>query len=133
MAVDFYQIINSGIDQGSDIKYDVTNSILTVDGTDKTEQRIMRRLMTNPGDYFWHPKFGVGLPARVGTNLTSPIISAMRADCISQIAQTDGVAAFPAPTVAIQQTGINEITVTIGYTDSTTNESRVISFTIKKP
>jgi hypothetical protein len=40
----------------------VTPSSATVEG----EQRVLRRLLTNPGSYIWHLEYGAGLPQHVG-------------------------------------------------------------------
>ena len=49
-----------------DVSVSATGSLLT---TESNTQRVLRRLLTNPGDYLWHPEYGAGLPARIGTVL----------------------------------------------------------------
>ena len=45
--------------------------------TEGVTQRLLRRLLTNPGDYLWQPDYGAGLPARVGTVLDSDEITGL--------------------------------------------------------
>ena len=56
MASDFDQL------WGDDLTLTATGQVALVDGTPKGEQRVLRRLLTNPGDYIWHPEYGAGLP-----------------------------------------------------------------------
>ena len=51
-----------------DVEVSATGDLLTTDGI---TQRILRRLLTNPGGYIWHPDYGAGLPARIGTVLNT--------------------------------------------------------------
>ena len=50
--------------------------------TDDPTNRILRRLLTNPGDYLWHPDYGAGLPSRIGTVVNEAELTALipRAD-----------------------------------------------------
>ena len=56
-AVDLHHVFSS------DVQPSAAGDLLT---TDDPTQRILRRLLTNPGDYLWHPEYGAGLPARIG-------------------------------------------------------------------
>ncbi|MGN6536402.1 MAG: hypothetical protein ACTHKQ_11825, partial [Mesorhizobium sp.] len=52
---------------GEDLSVSASGDIATVDGDSLTTQRILRRLMTSPGDYIWNPTYGAGLPQRIGS------------------------------------------------------------------
>lgn len=67
---------------------------------DRTSQRIIRRLMTNPGggDYPWEPDYGAGLPAKIGDTLDLGYLTAL---VIGQVALEPSVARDPAPQVTI--------------------------------
>lgn len=132
MSVDLYQTINSTVIDGSDVQIAASGDYLTVEGAQKTRQRIMRRLFTNPGDYFWHPEFGAGIPRYVGRQLSNVDINQIKALCVSQILLESTVAKIPAPTVDINQLSLYVISITIGYTDAVTNKSEIITFNVSK-
>src|SRR5579884_3074560 len=49
-----------------DLQLGAAGDLLAVDSFLESNQRILRRLLTNAGDYLWQPKYGAGLPARIG-------------------------------------------------------------------
>lgn len=51
---------------GNDLSVSAAGDLLAVDGDTKTQQRILRRLLTNPGDMMFHPDYGAGLGQWVG-------------------------------------------------------------------
>jgi len=72
---------------GGDLSLSATGDILKVDGSTQGQQRVLRRLLTNPalmdssgkvtvvGDYIWHPTYGAGLPRMVGDTVDIPKIT----------------------------------------------------------
>lgn len=59
---------------GGDLQIDGTGLSL-VSGAEATKQRILRRLLSNPGGYIWHHDYGAGLPQMVGGVVDEGIIS----------------------------------------------------------
>ena len=51
---------------GQDLTILPTGDVLTCDGTIEGEQRVLRRLLTPPQSYIWHPEYGAGLSSYVG-------------------------------------------------------------------
>ena len=51
---------------GGDIDSSSTGDLRTATGSERTKQRILRRLLTNPGEYLFHPGYGAGLGKKVG-------------------------------------------------------------------
>lgn len=51
---------------GSDLSIGPTGDIAVAPVPDEIQHRIIRRLLTNSGDYVWHPGYGAGLGAYVG-------------------------------------------------------------------
>src|SRR5581483_995049 len=47
---------------GNDVSLSNTQDLLLVSGTVMGQQRVLRRLLTNPGDYLFDPNYGGGLP-----------------------------------------------------------------------
>ena len=50
----------------ADLSLSPTGDLATITAPQLTQQRVLRRLLTNPGDYIWHPSYGAGLAAFVG-------------------------------------------------------------------
>lgn len=112
-----------------DLKTGNTGDLLPVSGTERGQQRIIRRLLTNPGEYLWHPEYGAGLPAYIGRVMDeSEVIAAIR----SQLGFEACVARTPLPEISLQQlpTELNGFSVTIRYNDADTNSPQVLSFNV---
>ena len=62
---------------GSDLTLSATGDLLAADGLDGCTQRILRRLLTNPGDYLWQPDYGAGLPSYIGRPLDQAALTAL--------------------------------------------------------
>lgn len=111
---------------GGDLATGVTGDLLPVADGSRTTQRILRRLLTNPGEYIWHPTYGAGLPARVGDTFDAGAIAAL---IRGQILLEPTVAPTPEPDVSV--TAIqNGMSVSIRYTDALTNAPALLSFDV---
>lgn len=62
----------------------------------EVQQRLVRRLLTNPGDYVWHTEFGAGLGSYVGEGYSPSLIEGA---ILNQLQLETLVAATPAPSV----------------------------------
>ena len=62
---------------GSDLSLSATGDLLTADGLDESQQRVLRRLLTNQQDYLWQPTYGAGLPSYIGLPLDQAALSAL--------------------------------------------------------
>jgi len=113
---------------GGDISPSATGDLLSVDGTAKGQQRILRRLLTNPGDLLFHPDYGAGLPQWIGKTLDVPAITAV---IRGQMFQEDAVAHDPEPVITISPIA-DGIFCRIQYVDSTTGQSQIMSFNVSK-
>lgn len=116
---------------GSDLTPGPTGDLQAVNGTVRGQQRVLRRLLTNPGDYVSHPDYGAGLPQYVGQLLDSgKIIALIR----SQILLEESVARVPAPQITVQQmaTDLTGLAVRIAYNDAATNTPTVLSFNVSQ-
>jgi len=113
---------------GSDISHSATGDLLPVSGDDRGKQRILRRLLTNPGDYIWNTSYGAGLPGKVGNVLD---VAAIRSLISGQILLEPSVAKIPAPTVDVSEIpgGIN---VVIRYSDSVSKAPQILNFDVSK-
>ena len=80
----------------------------------EAEQRIIRRLLTNPGDYIWHTSYGGGL----GTFVGEPYISgAIEGTVLGQLQRETLVAQNPSPVVQCEAASAtnSSISVNIRY------------------
>jgi phage baseplate assembly protein W len=111
----------------ADLTASAIGDIALVSGTAWSQQRVLRRLLTNPGDYIWQPNYGAGLGALVGQTID---ILAIQALIRSQIFQEASVANVPEPSVTVSSSDGNTIWVDIRYVDATTGETQVLTFSI---
>ncbi|PKN07942.1 MAG: phage tail protein [Betaproteobacteria bacterium HGW-Betaproteobacteria-18] len=116
---------------GNDLQRGNTGDLMPVSDTVRGQQRIIRRLLTNPGDYIFQPDYGAGLPAYIGQTMDmGKVLSLIR----SQISLEDCVAQSPAPEITIKQlpTELSGFTVTIAYNDAVTNTPQILSFNVTR-
>ena len=106
-----------------------TGDLLLVSGTKRSQQRILRRLLTNPGDYVFHPDYGAGLPQWVGRTMDVGQITAL---IRSQVLLEDSVAKSPTPQITVGQLSTDNtgLAVTIAYNDAATGLPLVLSFNV---
>ena len=113
---------------GSDLNYSNTGDLSTVSGVTRGQQRILRRLLTNPGSYYFQPTYGAGLPRNVGGTSDPQKIAAL---VQSQVLLEDSVAKTPAPVVSVVPAATKDsLAVTINYTDQPSNAPTALSFTL---
>jgi phage baseplate assembly protein W len=105
-----------------------TGDLALVSGTLRGQQRVLRRLLTNPGDYIFQPKYGAGLPAWVGLPMDVGKVTAL---IRSQILLEDAVARVPAPVITVKQgADLVSLAVDIAYNDAATDTPTVLSFNV---
>jgi phage baseplate assembly protein W len=112
---------------GGDLSISPTGDIATATGATLGQQRVLRRLLTNPGDYIWQPDYGAGLGRFVGL----PVNAAQIAGVVqTQMALEGAVAQIPTPSVAVQGNPNGSVYLSISYTDANTGDPQVLSFTV---
>lgn len=113
----------------SDLTASNTGDLLTADGTERGQQRVLRRLMTNPGDYIFHPEYGAGLPQFVGKPLDAGKVAAV---IRAQMLLEDSVAQLPPPVITVSSVASDpgSIAVAIAYNDAATSQPVVLSFNV---
>lgn len=113
---------------GDDIGVSPTGDLGLASADLRTQQRIVRRLVTNPGDYIFHTDYGAGLPQKIGETLD---IASLRGLIRTQVALEAGVAQSPEPQVDVSAiTG--GVSVRIQYTSSVTREPVSLQFNVSK-
>lgn len=122
---------------GGDLSATPAGDVLASQGTARGQQRVLRRLLTNPRqvladgtilppDYPWQPTYGAGLPRMIGS-LASPaeITAAIR----GQIYLEAAVARQPEPVITVTplQSGV---AVSVKYNDTSTGSPATLSFSV---
>ncbi|WP_028534226.1 hypothetical protein [Paludibacterium yongneupense] len=111
---------------GSDLSKSPSGDLKPVTGLERGKQRVLRRLMTNPGDYIFHPDYGAGLGRKVGDIVN---VKEWKALILGQMLLESCVAADPEPTVDVKVIE-GGASVFIQYTDSGTGETAALSFDV---
>ena len=88
---------------------------------------MLRRLLTNPGDYIWQLGYGAGLAKFVGQPTNALQI---RAIIRSQIFQETAVARMPEPAIEVASDDSGATYVDIRYADAVTGQTQVLSFSV---
>jgi len=114
---------------GSDLNLGPTGDLAAATGTTLGQQRVLRRLLTNPGDYIWQPTYGAGLGQFIGQPAN---IANIRAVIRSQIFQEQAVARQPEPVIDVSfgAGGDGSVYVHIRYVDADTGATQLLSFSV---
>lgn len=112
---------------GNDLAVGPSGDLATIDTPALGLQRVLRRLLTNPGDYLWNPAYGAGLGQFVGQTANAARI---RSVIRSQIFQESAVARSPEPTIDVTVSQTGTASVQIQYADSGTGGAQLLSFTV---
>jgi phage baseplate assembly protein W len=112
---------------GSDISVTPSGDIATVTELSRSQQRVLRRLLTNPGDYIWHQNYGAGLPRFIGQPVSVGNITAV---IRAQMKMEASVLQNPAPVINVTTDGNSSFFVSIQYTESDTGQPSVLNFPI---
>ena len=101
--------------------------LATVDGAEAGQQRVLRRLLTNPGDYIWQPSYGAGLGSYVGSPVSPAVIAAT---IRTQMYMEPSVAHDPEPVIDVQSAQNGAVYVHIRYADVNTSGGQVLAFSV---
>jgi hypothetical protein len=120
---------------GGDVFASPTGDLGVSGGATRSQQRVIRRLLTNPldangpPDYNMHPSYGAGLARYVGMNVDS---AKLRALIRGQMLLEDSVAKKPEPQITVKQPDPTTISVYIRYTVSGSGEPALLSFNVNE-
>ena len=116
-----------GLQFGGDLSVSSTGDLALADGSGLTEQRVLRRLLTNGGDYIWQPNYGAGLGQFVGQPGAPAAISGVAR---TQMLLESAVARTPAPVVTTVVDVGGTATLTLRYADATTGQTSLLFFSL---
>ena len=109
---------------GADLSASPTGDLLTVSGPALGTERVLRRLLTNPGDYIWQPGYGAGLARFVGQPAAP---AAIRALIREQMLREPAVAQAPEPVIDVQSDPGGTLSVQVRYADADTADAQTLS------
>jgi len=110
------------LEWGADLGVGSTGDLALVTGSDMTNQRVCRRLLTNAGDYLWQLDYGGGLAQFVGAPADPPDIESV---VRTQLALEAAVSPSPAPqvNVTVVDAANGYVVANITYTDADSGSS----------
>lgn len=109
-----------------DLQVGATGDLLVADSFLESNQRILRRLLTNQGDYLWQPKYGAGLPKRIGMPRDDAETTSL---VTSQMYLEDSVSQNPAPQVLASPIA-NGLNMQIQYVEKESSQPVTLSFQV---
>jgi hypothetical protein len=110
-----------------DLSFGLTSDVRLATGSEAGRQRVLRRLLTNPGDYFAHLDYGAGLPQKVGSLATPADLQAI---VLSQMLLEAVVAQDPPPAVTVTSI-VNGVAILVSYNDAVTGAPVTLAFDIQ--
>ena len=112
---------------GGDLAASPSGDLLLVSDAALSQQRVLRRLLTNPQDYIWWPSYGAGLGQFVGA---ANIERAAAGVIFAQIFNEASVAKQPLPVVAASTLPDGSVLVDISYTNVATGSTQALTFSM---
>jgi hypothetical protein len=101
--------------------------MLLATGSEAGRQRVLRRLLTTPGEYIWQPSYGAGLPGQIGALTGNAAIEAI---VRTQMLLEDAVSQDPPPVVTVTRPSAGLVAITIQYQDADTGEPILLGFNV---
>ena len=111
---------------GADLAIGPTGDIACAEGAVLGQQRLLRRLLTSPGDYLWALDYGAGLARFVGQTMDAARIEAV---IRGQIVKEAAVARRPEPVIEVSGDAAGRVYVQIRYADAD-GATRQVSFSV---
>ncbi|MBV1838616.1 phage tail protein [Acetobacter estunensis] len=105
---------------GADISVSDSGDLLVASNADLGNQRVLRRLCTNVGDYIFSLEYGAGLPGRVGGTDTQADIEAI---VLQQMTLESSVSQTQTPSVALTTPALGTRRISISYISTATGET----------
>lgn len=110
----------------SDLEIGPTGDFVIASGAQATQQRLVRRLLTNPGEYIWQLDYGAGLGQYVGQPM-QPLH--LRAIIRGQLLREATVVRTPEPSISLStqtEASAGTLYVSIRYLEASTLETQVL-------
>ncbi len=112
---------------GGDLGIGPTGDLAIADAQTLTQQRVLRRLLTNQGDYIWQLTYGAGLGQFVGRPGAPDLISGV---IRTQMQLESQVIQSPAPGVFTSVVDDGTVMTSVNYVDAATGQTALLSFSV---
>jgi phage baseplate assembly protein W len=107
---------------GLDIQFAANGDDASASGILEINQRIVRELMTAPGDYIWEPDYGAGLGFYIGQALSTEKFAELQALIKSIVLKQPDVQQQPAPQITFQSDATGLLSTQIIYVYAPTRQ-----------
>ena len=111
---------------GRDLGVSAQGGLETSTKVVRSQQRVLRRLLTNPGQYVFHPEYGGGLGEWVGSHAHIPTL---KATIRQQIHMEKSVARTPAPIIEVTK-NFRSLDVRITYVETSSGSQALLGFSV---
>ena len=112
---------------GYDLAVGPGGDLALSDGSALGQQRVLRRLMTNPGDYLWELSYGAGLGAFVGQPVRQAAIEGV---IRAQMLREASVSRTPEPLVDVRDDAAGNVYAHVRYVDAPSGQTQAVNFTV---
>lgn len=99
---------------GGDLTVTADGDLTAATGSMAGQQRVLRRLLTNAGDYIWQLDYGAGLAAMIGAPADGAAITGI---VRHQLVLEGAVAQTPTPAITVEAKG-SIVSLSITYSDA---------------
>lgn len=113
---------------GEDTQFSASGDDLLASAVTELNQRILRALLTSPGDYIWHPSYGAGLGRFVGRALSPEEYAEIMALIRTVVLGESDVQKQPDPQISFQADATGLLSVQIIYTYAPTGQPQTLTF-----
>ena len=112
---------------GGDLAVGPTGDLACAEGAALGQQRVLRRLLTSPGDYLWALDYGAGLGRFVGQTVDAARIEAV---IRGQMFKEAAVARQPEPVIEVSADAAGLVFVQVRYADAMSGSTQMLSFSV---
>lgn len=109
---------------GQDLTLDPTGDLAVSDGSQLGQERVLRRLLTSPGNYIWSADYGAGLARFLGRPMAALRVAAISR---SQMFKEAAVARLPAPSITVTPYRDGTMVEDIKYVDTDTGTTTILT------
>ena len=110
-----------------DLALNTTGDLSMVAGAELTQQRVLRRLLTNPHSYIWHSDYGGALGAFVGSTAGPHDIEGVLR---RQLYLEAAVGRHPEPVITTNRLSDGGIFVDLAYADGAVASPQSLTFSV---
>lgn len=120
-------MVDLALQFGGDISIGPAGDIAVIDGPALTQQRVLRRLLTNSDDYIWQLGYGAGLGQFVGQPAAPAAITGVAR---AQLLQETAIAQTPPLVINTVVGNDGTVTLSLRYANAASGQTDNVSISI---